>query len=328
MIVMKALLLEDKGLWQQMKVGEMDRPKPQEGEILVKVQAVGLNPVDYKTGTGGNPNWNYPHVLGLDVAGEIVELGEDVTQWSVGDRVVYHGDLTKKGGFAEFAITTAHTVSRIPDSVSYEDAAALPTAGYTAYQSLFRKLPMNQIEILLIHGGAGGVGGFAVQLAKNAGKTVISTASKHNHEYVKSLGADYVIDYREEDVVAKVMEITGGRGVDAVVDAVSRQSATDSLGLLAFMGHIVYIAGAPDSSKVKPFTKVFSYHEIALGAAHQSSDVKAESDLGVMGDEMLALLEDGKISSMLGEVITLEEVPSALTRLSERHVKGKIVVKI
>ncbi|GAA3332912.1 hypothetical protein GCM10020331_094870 [Ectobacillus funiculus] len=87
-----------------------------------------------------------------------------------GDRVVYHGDLTKKGGYAEYTVTTAHTVSRIPDEVTFEDAATLPTAGYTAYQSLFRKLPMDQVETILIHGGAGGVGGFAVQLAKHAGK--------------------------------------------------------------------------------------------------------------------------------------------------------------
>ncbi|SFE88481.1 Zinc-binding dehydrogenase [Bacillus sp. OV194] len=120
------------------------------------------------------------------------------------------------------------------------------------------------METIFIHGGAGGVGGFGVQMAKLAGKTVISTASSHNHDYVKSLGADHVIDYRNEDIKAKVMEITNGRGVDAVVDAVSRQSATDSLDLLAFMGHIVYIAGAPDFTKITPFTKVVSYHEIAL----------------------------------------------------------------
>lgn len=325
---MKALLLQDKGKWKEMIVGELQTPKPRKGEILVEVHAVGLNPVDYKTATGGNPNWSYPHILGLDVAGVVAEAGEGVTQWKKRDPVVYHGDLTKKGGYAEYTVTTAHTVSRIPENVSFEDAAAIPTAGYTAYQSLFRKLPFEQVESILIHGGAGGVGGFGVQLAKLAGKKVISTASAHNHDYVKSLGADYVIDYREEDVLARVMEITNGRGVDAVVDAVSRESATDSLDMLAFLGHIVFISGAPDFTKIKPFTKSVSYHEIALGAAHQSGDVKAEKSLSVIGDEMLALMAQGKLSSMLKEVITLDEITEALTRLSERHVKGKIVVKI
>lgn len=325
---MKALLLNDKGLWKEMKVEEIETPVPQKGELLVEVHAVGLNPVDYKTATNGMPAWSYPHILGLDVAGVIAQAGEGVTDFKAGDRIVYHGDFTKKGGYAEFAIINAHTVSRIPDSISYEDAAALPTAGYTAYQALHRKLPLDQIDSILIHGGAGGVGGFGVQLARLAGKTVISTASRHNHEYVKSLGADYVLDYREEDVNARVMEITNGRGVDAVVDAVSRQSATDSLDALAYMGHMVYIAGAPDFTKIKSFTKVVSYHEIALAAAHQSNDVNAQKDFAVIGDDMLSLLQQGKLDAMLKETVKLEEVPEALSRLSERHVKGKIVAKV
>ncbi|CAH0245128.1 zinc-binding dehydrogenase [Peribacillus simplex] len=311
-----------------MKVEDVETPKPGPDEILVEVYAVGLNPVDYKTATGGNPNWSYPHILGLDVAGIVAELGEGVSKWKKGDRVVYHGALTKKGGYAEYTVTTANTVSRIPDEVTFQDAAALPTAGYTAYQSLFRKLPMEQIETILIHGGAGGVGGFGVQLAKHAGKKVISTASSHNHEYVKSLGADYVIDYNEENVITRVMEITSGRGVDVVVDAVSRQSATDSLDALAFLGHIVFISGAPDFTKIKPFTKSVSYHEIALGAAHQSGIHKAQEDLGVIGEEVLKLVNERKISPMLEEIISLEEVPDALSRLSERYVRGKIVAKI
>lgn len=325
---MKALLLKDKGLWKDMKVEEMETPSPQKGELLVEVHAIGLNPVDYKTATNGMPVWSYPHILGLDVAGVVVETGEGVTGWTKGDRVVYHGDFTKKGGYAEYAVINAHTVSRIPEKVSFEDAAALPTAGYTAYQGLHRKLPLEKIDTILIHGGAGGVGGFGVQLAKLAGKTVISTASSHNHEYVKSLGADYVIDYREEDVNARVMEITNGRGVDAVVDAVSRQSATESLDALAYMGHMVYIAGAPDFTKVKPFTKVISYHEIALGAGHQSNDMVTQKDYAVIGDQMLSLVEEGNLDTMLTEVVRLEEVPEALIRLSERHVKGKIVAKL
>jgi NADPH:quinone reductase-like Zn-dependent oxidoreductase len=145
-----------------MSVREVNTPTAGEGEIVVEVYAVGLNPVDYKIATGGNPKWAYPHILGLDVAGVIVEIGEGVTHWKIGDRVVYHGDLTKQGGFA-------------------------------------------------------------VQLAKLAGKQVISTASPHNHEYVKSLGADFVLDYRDEDIVSKVFSITNGRGVDAVTLFISER---------------------------------------------------------------------------------------------------------
>ncbi|WJH35501.1 zinc-binding dehydrogenase [Paenibacillus sp. CC-CFT747] len=325
---MKALLLQDKGLWKDMRVGEAPKPEPGPGELLIQVHAVGLNPVDYKTATGGNPNWTYPHILGLDTAGVVAETGEGVTGWQKGDRVVVHGDLTRKGGYAEYTTALAHAVSRIPEGVSFEDAAALPTAGYTAYQALFRKLPMDRIGTILLHGGAGGVGGYGVQLAKNAGKTVFSTASPANHDYVRSLGADHVIDYTGEDVAAKVLELTEGRGVDAVVDAVSRQSATDSLDMLAYMGHIVYIAGPPDFTKIKGFTKVVSYHEIALAAAYTYGDRADQADLAAIGDEMLAMLQKGALSSMLKEVIPLEEVPAALGRLSERHVKGKMVAKL
>lgn len=325
---MKALLLQEKGKWQEMKVHEVDIPTANRGEVLVEVHAVGLNPVDYKTATGGNPNWTYPHILGLDVAGIVAEVGEGVTQWNKGDRVVYHGDLTKKGGFAEYAVTNANTVSLIPEGVTFEDSAAIPTAGYTAYQALHYKLQLSKIKTIFIHGGAGGVGGFAVQLAKLMGKQVISTASRQNHEYVKSLGADYVIDYREDDVLAEVNTLTNGRGVDAVIDTVSRESATNALDFIAFLGHIVYISGAPDFTKVKPFTKSISYHEIALGAAHQSGDIVAEKALAQTGNEMLSLLSNGSLSSMLNEVIGLDEIPSALVRLSERHVNGKIVAKV
>ncbi|MED1205798.1 zinc-binding dehydrogenase [Heyndrickxia acidicola] len=325
---MKALLLKGKNEWRTMKVEEIDRPRPQKGEVVGEVHAVGLNPVDYKTATGGNPNWEYPHILGLDVAGTIYETGEGVTDWRKGDRVVYHCDFNKKGGFAEYAVTTAHTISRIPDSVSFEEAAALPTAGYTAYQALFRKLPLSSIDTILIHGGAGGVGGFAVQLAKLAGKKVISTASAKNHDYVLSLGADLVIDYQHEDVKERVMEWTDGHGVDAVLDTVSRDSATASLDMIAYNGHIAHIAGAPDYSRIKPFTKVISYHEVALNAIHHNHDRIAEKDLARIGDEFLALVAEKKILPLLERVISLEEVPNALEELSKRHVKGKMVAKL
>lgn len=326
--MMKALLLNGKNEWKNMEIEETEKPAPQKGEVVVEIHAAGLNPVDYKTGTNGNPNWSFPHILGLDAAGTIHEVGEGVTEWKKGDRVVYHGDFNKKGAYAEYGVTTAHTISRIPDSITFEEAAALPTAGYTAYQALFRKLPMNAIETILIHGGAGGVGGFGIQLAKAAGKTVITTASERNHDYVLSLGADHVIDYTKEDVKAKVMELTNGRGVDAVLDTVGRDNATASLDLIAYNGHIAHIAGAPDYSHVKPFTKVISFHEIALNAIHHHNDVVSERDLAKMGDELLKMVAEKKVSPLLERVIPLEEVPQTLEELSNRHVKGKIVAKI
>lgn len=325
---MKALLLEDKGKVFEMKAGTVEKPVPAKGEILVKIYATGLNPVDYKTGNGGNPNWNYPHILGLDSAGIVEEVGTDVTNVKVGDRVVYHGDLTKKGGFAEYGVTTAHTVSLIPEDISFEDAAALPTAGYTAYQALFHKMHASEGQTILVHAGAGGVGGFAIQLAKNAGLTVLTTASSANHEYVKNLGADYAIDYHEEDFVQKTLEITNGLGVDLILDTVGRDNADKSLKALAFNGQIAFIAGPPNVNDAISFAHPLSFHNVALGSVHQSNNMDQQRKLAEMGDEMLSLLQERKISALVEKIISLEEVPAALAELSTRRVRGKIVAKI
>ena len=325
---MKALLLKDKGQWNKMTVEEIDTPSPGKGEVLVKIHAAGLNPVDYKTATHGNPNWEYPHILGLDGAGIIEDVGEDVSIWKPGDRVVYHGDLMKKGTFAEYAITSAHTISSLPDAISFENAAAIPTAGYTAYQALFRKLHIHKGQTILIHAGAGGVGGFAIQMAKYIGLTVITTASKGNHAYVQKLGADYAIDYRKEDFVDRTLEITNGNGVNAVLDAVSGENATKSLDTLTFNGQIAYIAGPPDFSKGVSFSRPLSFHQIALGGVFQSSNTAEQADLATMGDDMLHLLLGGYVDPMIQQTVSLEEIPQALVELSERHVTGKIIAKI
>ncbi|MCA1040109.1 zinc-binding dehydrogenase [Bacillus infantis] len=325
---MKALLLEDKGMVSQMKVGSLEKPVPGRGEILVKIMAAALNPVDYKTGNGGNPNWNYPHVLGVDSAGVVEETGPGTTGIKPGDRVVYHSDLAKKGGFAEYGVTTAHTVSIIPEGVSFEEAAAIPCAGYTAYQALFHKMNASKGQTILIHAGAGGVGGFAIQLAKMAGLTVLTTASSSNHEFVKSLGADFAIDYNNEDFVQKSLEITNGLGVDLVLDTVGRENADKSVKALAFNGQIAFIAGPPNVNGAISFAHPLSFHQIGLGSVHQSGNIHEQKKLAEMGDHMLSMLKEGRLDALVEKIISLEEVPAALDVLATRRVKGKIVAKI
>ncbi|MFC0524396.1 zinc-binding dehydrogenase [Pontibacillus salicampi] len=324
---MQALVLHQAGQWREMEVETLPKPSPNQGEIVVQVKAAGLNPVDYKIATNGNPNWTYPHVLGVDGAGIVEEIGEGVTEVKPGDRVVYHGNMQKDGNFAEYAKTPAHTVSIIPDSLSFEDVAAIPCAGYTAYQALFRKMNLEAGQHIIIHAGAGGVGGFAIQLAKYAGLKVITTASGANHDYVKQLGADYAIDYKEEDFVKRALEITNGEGVHAVLDTVSGDNATKSIEAIGFNGHIAFIAGAPDITANIHFARSLSFHQIALGGAHMVNNHHQQQDLSRMGNEMVELLAEGHISSLLEEVVNLEEVPEALERLSQRHVRGKIVAK-
>ncbi|TDL31780.1 zinc-binding alcohol dehydrogenase [Jeotgalibacillus sp. S-D1] len=325
---MKALLLQEAGKWKEMKVGELEKPTIESDEVLVQVKAAGLNPVDYKTGNAGHPDWTYPHVLGLDVSGVVKQAGDDVRDLKPGDRVVYLSDMSKKGGFAEYAAVKSHTVSKLPESVSFEDAAALPVAAYTAYQALFFKLHIQKEKSILIHAGAGGVGGFAIQLANYAGLKVITTASEKNHSHVKQLGADYAIDYKNEDFVQKTKEITDGLGVDYVLDTVGRDNATKSLEALAFNGQIAFIAGQPEMNDSISFAHPISFHHVALGSVYQSGNSTEERTLKHIGDHLVELLADKKITSLVERIISMEEIPEGLEALETRGVKGKIVARI
>lgn len=175
---MKALVLNEAGGPGQLKEAAIDMPEPKAHELRIKVHAVGLNPVDYKLMGSPLPEWSFPHVSGLDVSGVVDEVGADVTDWSVGDEVYYHGNMTENGGFAEFTTTRADVVSSVPKGLTHVEAASMPTSGFTAYQSLHRKALLRPGQTIMIQAGAGGVGSFAVQLAKHLGLTVISTCSR------------------------------------------------------------------------------------------------------------------------------------------------------
>lgn len=325
---MKALILERLGPPESLKLADHPTPAPQPYEVLVKVAAVGLNPVDYKTAQRGWPTWQWPHILGLDVAGVVESVGQKVTQWKPGDRIFYHGDLSKPGGFAEFTKAPEHIITKIPDDVSFKDAAAIPCAGYTAWQILSRRIPVKPGSTVLVHGGAGGVGGFAVQVARHLKTRVLTTCSKENFDHVKNLGADHAIDYKNEDVHSRVMAVTDNQGADVIINTIDEASATRDLMLLAHGGHLACVVGLPNLDGLEPFTKAVSIHEIALGSAHLSGNRKAQTDLAVMGGELIAMVREGSLSTLLTETIALTDVPQALSRLSRRHVKGKIVATL
>lgn len=324
---MKALLLDRPGGPSTLRLAEVPRPLPAAGEVRVKVHAVGLNPADYKFIERGFPEWRYPFIPGLDVAGTIDALGEKVAGWKIGDTVYYHGNFSKPGGFAEWAIAAAVVLAPLPPGLSFTEAAALPCAGFTAYQVLYHKLRVRRGQSVLIHGGAGGVGGFAVQFAALEGLQVISTASERNRQWVERLGATEVLDYNTEDIPARVREITGGRGVDAIVDTVSSASATVGIDLLAFGGGIACVAGWPNFAGTRSFGKAISVHDVALGGAYLSGDDRALRELADIGKAFGDRVGCRQIDPMLQETIRLEDIPAALTRLSRRHVRGKIVAQ-
>ncbi len=326
---MRALTLTARGSLERLKLSDLPVPQPAPGELRVRVRAVGLNPVDaWLALGGGEPEWVWPHVLGLDIAGVVDAVGPGVTDWRPGDRVCNHGDLRRRGGLAESVLIDAVTAARVPDGVDFVPAAALPCAGMTAYQAVVRRLHAQPGETILVTAAAGGVGGFAVQLAARAGARVIGTASAANHGHVRALGASEVIDYRVEDVAARVRELTQGRGVDGVVDTLGAESATENLKLLAHGGGVACVAGRADLTAVPPFTIAPSGHEIALGAAHAHGDLVARRHLSEDLTELLQLLGEGRLDPMVSRVLALEDAPAALGELAGRHVSGKLVVDL
>ncbi|MCC5931089.1 MAG: zinc-binding dehydrogenase [Cyclobacteriaceae bacterium] len=322
---MKAYSIEAPGEILSLEIQELPEPWMKKDEVLVKIKAIGLNPVDYKLIERGYSSWKYPHIPGVDGAGIIIDAGELCNELKPGERVFFHTNLSLWGTFAEFVAVPAHGVSKIPDEVSFESAAALPCAAFTAYQALNRKIHIKSGDVVLIHGGSGGVGSFAVQISKNYGARVISTCSAAHSDFVKNLGADWVLDYNT-DINEAIMKITDGRGVDVCLNTAGRQSATDDIDRIAFNGHLAHIAGAPDPGKIFDFTQALSIHEIALGGAWLAGDIPSQIDLSRMGDELMRWLAEDKLKPNIGLKVSFEELPKALEALKKRMFCGKAVV--
>ena len=326
---MKAVLLDAPGPPSSLRIGELEDPVPSAQEVRVRVYAASLNPVDFKVAVVGSDLWRYPHVLGVDGAGVIEQVGAEVTDWQSGDRVFYHTTWRRPGTYAELNTVPSHTITRIPDSVHYVDAAAIPCAGLTAYNSLNRRLHCKSGDLVLVHSGSGGVGGFAIQLAKRAGAIVVTTCSAANTDYVRELGADEVIDYRQEKVFERAREIAGPRLFDAIIDTIGPKNGVDNLRLLAPEGGVAFIAGLPDLSRVDDLPYSVAIHDIGLGGVLVAPQFRRQQeDLAKMASEMITLLERGDIRSTVFRVISLEEIPQSLATLAEGHVRGKIVAQL
>jgi NADPH:quinone reductase-like Zn-dependent oxidoreductase len=325
---MRALVLDRLGPPSALRLAEAADPQPGPGELRIAVRAAGLNPADYKIMERGAPGWAFPKVAGLDCAGEVEALGPGVSGFAVGDRVATKSSFVRLGAYAERFAGPAHVVWKLPDGVSFEAAAALPTAGLTAYQVVHRRLRLKAGETVVVVGAAGGVGGFTVQLAKLAGCEVIAVASAANHTVVTRLGAAHAVDYRPEDVAERVKALTGGRGADAVVDVVGPESAGAGLDMLAHGGALACVAGVPKPERLAAFPRGVSVHDIALGFAFVRADRAAESDLAAMGVELVKLVAAGALDPQVSEVVAFDDIPAALERLAGRHVRGKIVARI
>jgi NADPH2:quinone reductase len=327
--LMKAVLLDAPGPLSSLRIGELDEPVPLPEEVLVRVHATSLNPVDFKVAAIGSEQWTYPHVLGVDGAGIVEQVGAQVTNWRPGDRVFYHTTWRRAGTYAERNTVPSHTIARIPKTVSDIDAAAIPCAGLTAYNALYRRLHCKSRDLVLVHSGSGGVGGFAIQLARRVGARVVTTCSAANADYVRDLGADEVIDYRTEEVFERAREIAGPQLFDCIIDTIGPRNGVDNLRLLAPEGGVAFIAGIPDLSGVDNLPYSIAIQDIGLGGVLVAPQFRRQQeDLARMAAEMITLLERREIRSTVSRVISLEEIPRSLATLAEGHVRGKVVARL
>ena len=310
-------------------IRDLPVPSPGPGDVLVKVAASGLNPVDAKITRWKAmvPDMNAAWTPGLDVSGEIVQVGAGVEGWKAGDRVLYHGNMLRPhGGLAEYAIHKAVTLIAHPP-VSSAVAAATPCAGWTAWRALHNKLRLEQGHSFLVTGGSGGVGGFAIQIAKDLGlRQIIATCAAKNHAYVLSLGATAAIDYRTEDVAARVRELTGGRGVDRALDAVGPDEDLLVAEALAFEGEMVELVDVVRPGEYRDvFQRGLSFHQLSLGAGHRAGP-EAEARIVQAGTACCRMLAERRLTVSVLETIPLADAGPRLVEIRERRSVGKTVV--
>lgn len=257
---------------ENLKIHESTIPGPKPDEVLVKIDSIGLNPVDYKLIGSPSSVFDYPHIFGLDAAGTVVSVGKNVTDFTVGERVSGHNNLANNGTFAEYAIFPDYCLAKIPDKVSFKQAAAMLCGAMTAYQAIFRKMNLTGKKNILIHAGAGGVGLIAIQLAKLMGLTVITTVSTSKIEFVKSFHPDKIIDYKNENVTTEVIKYTNGVGVDLILNTVNGEAKTDIEKRLAYNGQLVWINEAPKSIDQNFLAqRGITISALDLGGAHRGN---------------------------------------------------------
>ena len=308
---MKAVRIHSFGGPETLIFESAPRPVPGKGEVLIRVHAAGVNPLDVKVRDGITEAWvkhTLPLVPGWDVSGEVESRGEGVTQFVRGDEVFGRIDFSRDGAYAEYTVARASELAKKPESLDPLRAAAIPIAGLTAWQALFDVAGLTTGRKILIHRAAGGVGTFAVQLARWAGATVIGTASGRNVEFVKNLGADEVVDYektRFEDVV---------RDADVVLDTLGGEVQDRSWGVLKKGGILVSIVSAPSERDAASF------------------GVRATRMMVHPDPEQLAELAkrvvSGSLDVVIDHIFPLSEARRAHEMIQAGHVRGKLVLRI
>lgn len=325
---MRAVIAEGSGGPDVLRIVERPVPRPDEGEILVKVQAAGVNRPDVIQRQGGYPPPpGAPDILGLEIAGEVVGASASASRFSAGDRLM---GLVPGGGYAEYAIVHESNALHVPESLSIEEAAAIPETYFTVWSNVFERGRLQAGETLLVHGGSSGIGTTAIQLAKAFGATVFATAgTKEKCEACTRLGADLAINYREADFVAAVKEATGGRGADVILDMVGGDYIQRNFEAAAQDGRIVQIAFLQGSRAEVDFRRLMLKRLTHTGSTLRARPVAEKAAIAsALEDKVLPLLAEGRCKPVMDSIFPLDDVAKAHARMEEGSHIGKIVLRL
>jgi len=311
MTTMKAVRLHQYGGPEVLQYEDAPRPEPASGEVLVRVHAAAVNPVDWKVRAGytkGFLDYQLPLIPGWDLSGVVEAVGAGVADWQPGDEVYSRPDIGRNGSYAEYIAVKASELGRKPKSIDHASASAIPLAALTAWQALFVAGGLKAGQRVLIHAAAGGVGTFAVQLAKWKGAYVIGTASERNHAFLRELGADELVDYNKTPFETVVHD------VDLVLDSMAGEIRQRSWQVLKKGGILVSILGAPSAEEA---------------AAHgvRQAGVFVQPNRAQL-EEIAKLVDAGKLRPIVEEVLPLKEAARAHEKNQTLHTRGKIVLRV
>lgn len=318
---MKAMILKSFGGPESFQFIDVPKPVPGTGHVLVRVHATSINPLDYQVRRGDYADLvPLPAITGHDVSGVVEAIGPGVTAFAPGDEVWYTPQIFDgPGSYAEYHVADQSIIGKKPASLSHLEAASLSLVGGTAWEALTVRAALKVGESILIHGGAGGVGHVAIQLAKAIGARVFTTVREANIEFARSMGADVIIDYEKEDYVDAINRETDGRGVDVVFDTIGGNALSRSPDALAQLGRVVTIVDiALPQNLVQAWGKNASYHFVFT-----------RQNRGKL-DELATLVERGQLRPHVGAVYSLADLAlaHALLETPNNGLQGKIAITI
>jgi NADPH:quinone reductase-like Zn-dependent oxidoreductase len=309
---MKAIAVHQTGGIEQLKLLDLPVPEPAPDEILVRIEAAGVNEVDGMFREGYLDPGVRPLIMGSDFSGVIAQLGADVDDLAVGEEV-YGYKLLGNGTYAEFTTINAAWIARKPVSISHAEAAAFPCVGLTAHQAVIDTLDVQPGELVLVTGAAGGVGTIAVQLAADRGARVIATASEPNHDYLRTLGAEAVIDYRDRDWSAAIKELYPD-GVDAALATRGGETKQRTRDVLRDGGRLVWISG--EEKPGPPMERMIAGGYV--GGTPRRDTLRSLAEL----------IDAGRLQLPIQQLYALTDAPAAQERVATGHVRGKLVIDI